>query len=340
MTKTAASASNVGMSLERTAAYASTILAVTQDEAESIGNALNTIISRYSRITKTGFGKSFEFDGETVNVNDVSRALSEAAGINVFNYDTGTFRDFGEVLDELAGKWDSLSERERNYIATQLAGTRQYNRVLTLMQNYDMAMELLESSYTDTGTVAQKYAVWTESVAAAQNNLKNSLEQLYSVLSGEVLKGFYNLMAGLVDLLANGLDAIGAWPIALTATIAGLAAFAVIVSKVYAGVKLLVTTMQVLPGLLQYVGGAISANGLIGGLSGSSGVVGSILGGGAGLASMATGIAGVAAAVTLVIGGIVTLRKRLEEARAESLKAFDETSSATTNALTYLSDYN
>lgn len=192
MTKTAASASNVGVTLERTAAYASTILAVTQDEAESVGNALNTIISRYSRITKTGFGRSFEFDGETVNVNDVAQALSEAAGISIFNYDTGEFADFGTVLDQLAAKWDTLEQRERNYIATQLAGTRQYNRVLTLMQNYDMAMGLLESSYTDTGMVAQKYAVWTESVAAAQNNLKNSLEQLYSALSGEALKQFYN----------------------------------------------------------------------------------------------------------------------------------------------------
>lgn len=328
MTKTAASASNVGMSLERTAAYASTILAVTQDEAESVGNALNTIISRYSRITKTGFGRSFEFDGETVNVNDVAQALSEAAGINVFDYDAGQFRDFGEVLDELAAKWGSLTERERNYIATQLAGTRQYNRVLTLMQNYDMAMELLESSYTDTGTVAQKYAVWTESVAAAQNNLKNSLEELYSVLSGEVLKDAYNFLAGIVDLFAKGIKTIGAWPIALTATVAGFSALVLVISKVYAGVKLLVTTMQTLPALMKYIGGAVSAQGLVGGVANSGGVIGALLGGTGNMGSMLTGIAGIAGGITLLVGGVVALRNKIVELREaawnDSLAARDE----------------
>lgn len=324
MTKTAASASNVGMSLERTAAYASTILAVTQDEAESVGNALNTIISRYSRITKTGFGRSFEFDGETVNVNDVAQALSEAAGINVFDYDAGQFRDFGEVLDELAAKWGSLTERERNYIATQLAGTRQYNRVLTLMQNYDMAMELLESSYTDTGTVAQKYAVWTESVAAAQNNLKNSLEELYSVLSGEVLKDFYNGLAGIVDLFASGLKAMDGWPIKIAGIAAALGGVVLVVTKMIEAWK----ALQVVIGAVQYAMGMISAGG---GIAGAMGVAGGALS----MGPIITGVVALAGAITMLVGAFA----QMGNASREAYTATVEESQALNGTLRTLKGY-
>lgn len=324
MTKTAASASNVGMSLERTAAYASTILAVTQDEAESVGNALNTIISRYSRITKTGFGRSFEFDGETVNVNDVAQALSEAAGINVFDYDAGQFRDFGEVLDELAAKWGSLTERERNYIATQLAGTRQYNRVLTLMQNYDMAMELLESSYTDTGTVAQKYAVWTESVAAAQNNLKNSLEELYSVLSGEVLKDFYNGLAGIVDLFASGLKAMDGWPIKIAGIAAALGGVVLVVMKMIEAWK----ALQVVIGAVQYAMGMISAGG---GIAGAMGVAGGALS----MGPIITGVVALAGAITMLVGAFA----QMGNASREAYTATVEESQALNGTLRTLKGY-
>ena len=306
MTKTAASASNVGVTLERTAAYASTILAVTQDEAESVGNALNTIISRYSRITKVGFGRSFEFDGETVNVNDVAQALSQAAGINIFNYDTGEFRDFGSVLDELAAKWDTLEQRERNYIATQLAGTRQYNRVLTLMQNYDMAMGLLESSYTDTGTVAQKYAIWTESVAAAQNNLKNSLEDLYSVLSGETLKTAYNFLAGLVDMIAAGIKLTDGLPIKITAGAAALGALALALGKVWQGVVALVSAVQTLGTLKAF--GALTGGNIIKTLTSNLGM-------------MATGIAGSALILTTVIGGIARAVSNYRQQQEENFRS-------------------
>lgn len=219
MQKTAASASNAGMSLQRTGAYIATILSVTQEEPESIGNAWNTVVSRYSRITQTGYGKSFvdPETGEQAYVNDVVRALYDAAGIDAYDETTRTFMDFGAVLDQLAAKWDTLGQSEKNYIATQLAGTRQYNRVLTLMDNYGIAMELLEGSYTATGTTAQKYAVWTESVAASQNDLANSLEELYALLDGEVLKDFYTAGAGLIDVFVAGLEATDAMPIKLTA---------------------------------------------------------------------------------------------------------------------------
>lgn len=56
----------------------------------------------------------------------------------------------------------------------------------------------------------EKYNIWMQSVEAAENNLTNSLESLYATLmNGDVIKGFYNNMAGFVDLFTEGTQAMG-----------------------------------------------------------------------------------------------------------------------------------
>lgn len=48
----------------------------------------------------------------------------------------------GEMLETLAGKWDTLDEATQRYLATTIAGTRGLNYFLTLMEDYDLAAEL------------------------------------------------------------------------------------------------------------------------------------------------------------------------------------------------------
>lgn len=231
MQKTAASANNVGLSFKKVASYLSTILAVTQEAPESVGTAMNSLISRYARITNTGMDALFEDeDGESVAVNDVAKALA-TVDIELYNARTG-FADLGDVLDELGGKWNALNPAIQNYIATQFAGTRNMNRFLTLMQNYDESVRLYTESLDAAGTTEEKYQIRTESVASAQNNLKNSLEELYSVLNADVLKDAYNTSAWFVDNLAAGMDLMNGFPVVATGVVSALIAIAGAISKI------------------------------------------------------------------------------------------------------------
>lgn len=231
MQKTAASANNVGLSFKKVASYLSTILAVTQEAPESVGTAMNSLISRYARITNTGMDALFEDeDGESVAVNDVAKALA-TVDIELYNARTG-FADLGDVLDELGGKWNALNPAIQNYIATQFAGTRNMNRFLTLMQNYDESVRLYTESLDAAGTTEEKYQIRTESVASAQNNLKNSLEELYSVLNADVLKDAYNTSAWFVDNLTAGMDAMNGFPVVAAGVVSALIAIAGAISKI------------------------------------------------------------------------------------------------------------
>jgi hypothetical protein len=114
-----------------------------------------------------------------------------------------------DIFMDIALQWEDLDDKTRAYIATTLAGTRQKNYFLALMEDMknisgvtgeaSRAMELYEGAMNSAGSAAEKYAVYQESVTAAHDRMKASLDQLYSLFSSSFLKGFYNVMGGLAD---------------------------------------------------------------------------------------------------------------------------------------------
>ena len=72
--------------------------------------AMNSLKTIFSRITMSG------------SVN----ALKDV-GIGVFNED-GTTRDFARIVEDLAGKWDTLTNAQQQNLAVQLAGRYQLTR--------------------------------------------------------------------------------------------------------------------------------------------------------------------------------------------------------------------
>lgn len=54
------------------------------------------------------------------SLNDVEKTLDKV-GIKLRNSETD-WRDFGDVLDEVASKWQSFNETEKNALATALGG--------------------------------------------------------------------------------------------------------------------------------------------------------------------------------------------------------------------------
>ena len=230
MSKASASVKTVGVEFQTASSWAAIMLARTQQSGEVIGTQLNSLATRYMKITSKGYKNITEDDnGEALSFNDVSKALLEA-DIQMFDSATGQFREMDSVLDELSGKWDGLDEATRRYIATQMAGTRGMNYFLTLMENYKDATDLATESVE--GQMDTKYDIWLQGVEAAQNNLKNSAEELYAVLSANTLAGAYNTIAGIVDVFTASTKAFDGWNLKLPAIIAGVAGLAVAVAKI------------------------------------------------------------------------------------------------------------
>ena len=121
MSKTASSAYAVGASLENTAAMITVMTEATRESASNIGSALKSIISRYGEMTSDP-KKLIDSEGEEMSLNKVDRAL-QSVGITLQDAQ-GQFRNFDDVIMELASVWDTLDANTQRYIATVMAGNR------------------------------------------------------------------------------------------------------------------------------------------------------------------------------------------------------------------------
>lgn len=136
-------------------------------------------MSRYGNVkagayTKMNLESSSDTDLE--NLNDIEKVLGKI-GISIRSTNT-EFRSFSEVLDELGDKWVTLDNVSKNAIATAMAGVRQREQFLVLMENLDRAKELEEVSQKSSGTAEKKYASYMETIESAQNRLSNAWSEL------------------------------------------------------------------------------------------------------------------------------------------------------------------
>lgn len=115
MQRSSQSAQAAGVSLDQLASYIATISSTTRMSSETIGTALNSIFSRYQNVAA---GKNIDDAGEAIN--NVDKVLSNI-GINIKDQ-SGNFTQFGTVLDELSGKWSTLTDVQKAQIATAVAG--------------------------------------------------------------------------------------------------------------------------------------------------------------------------------------------------------------------------
>lgn len=199
LARVATTAQQAGLSLDETAAMVTTITEVTQRDASTAGEALRTLISRYSNVKAgvfTSMGEEAEETSE--NINDIEKVLGKL-GIRIRTSGT-EMRSIEDVLDELAEKWDTLDDVSRNAVASAFAGVRQRESFNILLSNWDRVKELTEESANAAGTADEKYTAYMDSMEAATKRLQNAWEGFtQSLETSTVMKSTTNAVAFLVE---------------------------------------------------------------------------------------------------------------------------------------------
>ena len=214
MSRASNSAQMAGTTLDRYIAYLTTITDVTQKSAASVGESMKTVYARYQNIAAGKFvaaesdieSENYNAD-EWANLNDVEKALG-ALGINIRD-SVSSFRDFDDIMDEIASKWNTYTDVQKSGIATSLAGVRQRENLLTLFENWDAVEKFEEISTNAYGTAVEKMKSYTDSVEAAKNRITVALEKWVLALNqSDTLIWFYNAVAEVSDNLVAWAGAI------------------------------------------------------------------------------------------------------------------------------------
>jgi len=185
-----------GVDFEELIGMVGAVSEATRRSASVVGNSFKTI---FSRITNVAAGKYTDDMGEPIN--DVEQAL-KGVGVQV-REGNGEWRDMYEILSEVADKWDTLTGTQRDWVSTAVAGTRQRETFLSLMENWDRAKELYQSAMNADGMAAEKMDIYLQSIQAHINSLKAAFENLvYS-------EGFVNLINLVLESLTKLINFIG-----------------------------------------------------------------------------------------------------------------------------------
>ena len=205
--KFAAIADTIGLSYEYAASALATITSNTRQSEEVVGTALKTI---FARIQGLNLGETLE-DG--TDLNKYSEALDKV-GIKIFD-STGEIKDMNTILDEMGEKWNSLSKDTQIAVAQAVAGTRQYNQLIALMDNWnngdgDSFTANLETVSEADGALQDQANIYAESWEAARDRVTASLEAIYDqLLDDEFFIDIANGFSSLLDSLSAFIDGIG-----------------------------------------------------------------------------------------------------------------------------------
>ena len=205
--KFAAVADTIGLSYEYAASALATITSNTRQSEEVVGTALKTI---FARIQGLNLGETLE-DGTTLN--KYSEALQKV-GISIYD-STGELKKMDSILEEMGSKWDSLSKNQQVALAQTVAGVRQYNQLVSLMDNWDSGdsdsmMANLNTARGSSGALQEQADIYAESWEAAQKRVEASLEAIYAnLINDEAFIGILDGISDVLDGFNSLIDAVG-----------------------------------------------------------------------------------------------------------------------------------
>ena len=200
--KFAAIGNMIGLSFDNAAAALATVTATTRQSADVVGTAFKTI---FARIQGLSLGETLD-DG--TNLNKYSKAL-QAVGINV-KEQNGELKDMDSILAEMGAKWKTLSKDQQVALAQTVAGVRQYNQLIALMDHFDFYEQNLAAAQNSEGTLQEQADIYAESWQAAAKRVRASWEDLWgSLIDDKAFISILNTLSKIVDGFDLIIDSAG-----------------------------------------------------------------------------------------------------------------------------------
>ena len=201
MSKVASQAANAGVNIDQLGGMIATVSTVTREAPEVIGTSFKTILGRLADLR---VGK----EAEGWDTGQVELALNKV-GMSVLDQN-GKLKESGDILTELGTKWNDLNKESQVVVAKQIAGLEQYNRLISLMENWTMYEDALAVSQDSAGAAMEQNAIRMDSIEAKLTNLRTEAERLYMALSDEnMTKGAIDAITFAVGEVANLVEGLG-----------------------------------------------------------------------------------------------------------------------------------
>ena len=200
--KFASVSKTVGLSYEYATAALATVTATTRQSADVVGTAFKTL---FARLQDLKLGETLD-DGTTLGTYTANLAK---VGVDIKTA-SGELKDMDVILEETAEKWKTLDRDQQVALAKGVAGIRQYNTFISLMDNWDFMESNLATAESASGTLSEQAEIFAESWEGARKRVKAAAEAIYTdLLDDDFFIKISNGFADLLGFIDQFLDSMG-----------------------------------------------------------------------------------------------------------------------------------
>ncbi len=262
----AISSGGVGEAMKRSA---SALAAANNDIDESIGliTAMNTVVqdpekvgttlktvSMYLRASKTEAEEAgIATDGMA---DSVSKLRTEILGLTGNKVDIlandDTYKSTYQILKEISEVWDQLSDVSQANLTEKLAGKRNSNALLAVLNNFDIAEEAMQKSRDAAGSASAENEKYLDSIQGRIDILTATFQEFsVTVLDSDIIKGAVSFLSNVLGGITDVTKAIGVIPSVLLEVAAAMVAI-----KVAGKIGLITTDTKVMGTMLSNINSA------------------------------------------------------------------------------------
>lgn len=186
----------------------------TIQDADKVGTTLKTV-SMFLRAAKTEAEEAGEStEGMANSVSELRTEILALTGNEVdIQIDENTFKSTYQIMKELSEVWDELTDISRANILEMIGGKRNSNVVMSLIENFEVAEEVIASAADAAGSALEENAKHLASIEGAISKFKATFEELsITLIDGEFVEDIVNIGTGLLNILnivAKVVDALG-----------------------------------------------------------------------------------------------------------------------------------
>lgn len=146
-----------------------------------------------------------------VNDEDMSKAQKALNRLNIdIEQSTGDLKPLNEILQEVASKWGSMTDVEKQYTSEMLAGNRQRSIFVALMAGMTEQQELYNSALESEGALEKANEVKAKSIEGLMNTFKDETNVMWSkIINSDMIKDVISGMTTLVGTVSTAIDSFG-----------------------------------------------------------------------------------------------------------------------------------
>ena len=153
-----------------------------------------------------------ETSGMAISVSELREEIKALTRENVDIMDsTGNFRSTYEILQDISRVWKDINSVDRAALLELLAGKRNANVTASIITNFDVAEETLETSAQKSeGSAMAEYEAWLDSIQAKQQQFTAQFQSFSSALiDSDWIKDIIDFGTDALAVLTDIVDEFG-----------------------------------------------------------------------------------------------------------------------------------